>query len=133
LVRSEEARHQQILKGYILISFLLIGLCAGLLSGFLGIGGGSIIVPGMVLILGVAQHLAQGVALLVFIPTASLGAYAYYRRGNVDLKVALWLFIGGLAGVIWGAWLAHLIPGLELRKIFGLFAVILGARMGLNK
>lgn len=113
----------------IYMSVILIGLAAGILSGLLGVGGGTIIVPALVLILGISQHLAQGISLAVFIPTSALGAYAYYRRKYIHLNTASSLALGTSFGVIIGVIMANYIPACELRKLFGVFMIIIALTM----
>src|SRR5207245_1601897 len=69
---------------------LAIGLLTGIVSGLLGIGGGIVMVPAMVLSLGLSQHLAQGTSLFVIVPTAAAGSVTHFRLGNIRLVVAGW-------------------------------------------
>jgi uncharacterized membrane protein YfcA len=106
---------------------LLIGLVSGLLSGLFGIGGGVLIVPAFIYLLGFSQHKATGTSLAVLLPPVGLAAVAeYWRRGNVDLHaamiVAAALFVGGAVGAV----IAGHIAGPYLRLSFGLFVVVLG-------
>jgi hypothetical protein len=83
--------------------YILLGLAAGVLSGMIGIGGGTIIVPALVLLFGFSQHAAQGTTLALLVPPIGiLAAWTYYRQGYVDLTVAglicLGFFIGGFLG-----------------------------------
>ena len=108
---------------------LAIGLLTGVVSGLLGIGGGLVMVPAMVLILGLSQHLAQGTSLFVIVPTAAAGSVTHFRLGNIRLAVAGWLALGGSGGAIAGAILALLVPDQGLRVLFGLFLLYTGSRM----
>ncbi len=108
---------------------ILIGLVAGIASGLLGIGGGVIMVPAMVFLLGLSQHLAQGTSLAVIIPTAAAGAVTHFRIGNVRLNTALWLSIGGMAGAVAGALAAVASSDELLRVFFGGFLSFTGLRM----
>ena len=65
-----------------------VGLVTGVISGLMGIGGGNVLVPASTILLHLGQHQAQGVSLLVIVPTAISGAWTHYRRGNVQVKVA---------------------------------------------
>ena len=68
---------------------ILLGLVAGILSGLIGIGGGTIIVPALVLFFGISQHMAQGTTLALLVPPIGiLAAWTYYRQGYVDLHIA---------------------------------------------
>ena len=86
-----------------LASLLAIGLAAGFLAGLLGIGGGILIVPALVLLLGFDQHLAQGTSLVVIIPAALAGSWTHYRRGRLDLRVAAFVAVGGVLGAAIGS------------------------------
>jgi uncharacterized protein len=99
---------------------LAVGLFTGVVSGLMGIGGGNIVVPASTILFGMEQHQAQGVSLLVIVPTALAGAWTHYRRGNVDLRVAVLLSIGAVVGGFIGARVAQLVPGDSLRVIFGI-------------
>ncbi len=110
-----------------------IGLAAGILSGLLGVGGGIILVPAMVLLLGLSQTMAQGISLAVIIPTAISGATVHYRQGHLHLRDVRWLAIGGVAGGLGGSALALILPVLALRGLFGLLMVVVGVSMALPK
>ena len=95
------------------------GFGVGLLSGVMGIGGGILLVPMMVLGFGLAQHLAQGTSRAAIIPTAVVGAVTHDRAGNVDRGAALWLGAGGLLGALAGALVAVAMPRQLLVRLFG--------------
>ena len=98
---------------------ILSGLLVGLLSGTMGIGGGILLVPIMVLGFGLAQHVAQGTSLAAIIPTSIVGAYTHDRAGNVDRFAALWVGAGGLTGALVGALVAVRLPRELLVRLFG--------------
>jgi uncharacterized membrane protein YfcA len=106
-----------------------IGIGTGVVSGMLGVGGGILMVPGMVLFLGMTQHTAEGTSLLVIIPTALVGAYTHFRKGYVLLLAAAILGAGGIAGAFIGSRIALSVPAHTLRVIFGVYLVLLGVRM----
>jgi hypothetical protein len=108
---------------------LAIGLVAGVGSGLLGIGGGAIMVPAMVILLGLSQHLSQGTSLLVIIPTAVAGSITHFRMGNVNLATAAWLSLGGIVGAAAGALAALATPDEVLRLLFGGYLAFTGIRM----
>ena len=99
---------------------LAVGLFPGVVSGLMGIGGGNVMVPASTILFGLEQHQAQGVSLLVIIPTAVSGAWSHYRRGNVNVRVALLLIPGAVLGGLIGARLAQGVPSDQLRIIFGI-------------
>ena len=103
-----------------------IGLGAGLLAGMLGVGGGLVLVPGMVLLLNVEQHTAQGVSLAVITVTALAGAVTHYRQQNVVLKVVLGIAPAAVLFGFLGGIVANLIDASLLRRIFGSLTILLG-------
>ncbi|MDQ6919747.1 MAG: sulfite exporter TauE/SafE family protein [Candidatus Dormibacteraeota bacterium] len=98
---------------------ILTGLAVGVLSGVMGIGGGILLVPIMVLGFGFTQHVAQGTSLAAIVPTAIVGAYTHDRAHNVDRGAAIWLSVGGLAGALLGALVAVQLPRELLVRLFG--------------
>jgi uncharacterized protein len=110
-----------------IILLLVIGLAAGILSGFFGIGGGVIIVPALIYILGFTQHKATGTSLAVLLPPIGLIAVLeYYHHGNVDFRAALIIAATAIIGAWLGAVLADKLSGPVLRLAFGVFVVLLG-------
>jgi uncharacterized membrane protein YfcA len=111
-------------------SFLLllaVGLLAGILSGFFGIGGGVIIVPALIYLMGFSQHKATGTSLAVLLPPIGLMAVLeYYHHDNVDLRAALVIALAALLGAWIGAVVANKLPGPVLRLCFGVFVVLMG-------
>lgn len=109
---------------------LALGLAAGILGGFIGVGGGVLIVPVLVLALGFEQHMAVGTSLGALLPPVGiLGAYEYYRHGQLNVTYALLLGIGLLIGAYIGAVYAVKLPALLLRRIFAVFLLITSIRM----
>ncbi len=115
------------------ISLVLLGFASGFASGFLGVGGGVILVPALVLLAAVPQHLAQGVSLLFVIPTAVAGSITHSRMGNVERSVILPLAATSVVSALLAAHLASALPGTALRVGFGALVVVLGARLVLAK
>ncbi|MDD5011263.1 MAG: TSUP family transporter [Phycisphaerae bacterium] len=113
-----------------IILFLLLGLVAGVASGLIGIGGATIIIPALVLLFGMSQHLAQGTTLAMMVPPIGiLAAWMYYQKGYVDLKIAGLMCIGFLIGGLIGGHFAVQIHGHILKKLFGIFLLIVSLRM----
>lgn len=109
---------------------VLIGLLIGAISGVVGIGGGILIIPALVWVFGMSQIRAQGTSLGALLAPVGLFAFLeYYRRGHADLRIAVLLGIGFLAGGYFGAVAAQHIPEAYLRRIFALMLVVVGARM----
>ena len=112
---------------------LILGLCAGVLVGLLGIGGGVVLVPAMVHLLHMDQHAAQGTSLFVLLPPIGLGALLEYRKqGSVDLRAGILCAIGMLFGGYLGGKIAVPMPTIRLTQLFGAFlmfsAVLLWVR-----
>lgn len=108
---------------------LLMGLCTGILSGLLGIGGGVVLVPMMVFILGITQHTAQGISMLVIIPTAIVSLWHFHKDGLINYQAALYMAGGAVIGALITANLAQYIPASELKRIFGVFVIYTGFKM----
>jgi uncharacterized membrane protein YfcA len=110
---------------------LLISLVGGTLSGALGVGSGILIIPALVLGLGFQQKVAQGVCLGVMVPMALTGAFSYYV--NPDIKISLSVILVmiplAMAGAYLGSQIAAWLPALILRRFFGVFIIVVGARM----
>ena len=113
---------------------LLLGLAAGVASGFLGIGGGTIIIPVLVYAAGFSQHQAQGTTLALMIPPIGLlAAMKYYQAGNVDIRIAALICIGFFIGGFVGASFVMPIPDPLLKRIFGVFLILIALKMILGK
>ena len=112
---------------------LALGLIAGLLSGMLGIGGGTIIIPGIVLLLGTEQHVAQGVSLSAMLLTALVGTFIHYRQGNVKLSMVLLIAPSAVAFSYLGAWAAGITSAEWLTRSFAIFLLIIGFWLLLSK
>jgi uncharacterized membrane protein YfcA len=117
-----------------LIILLVIGLLAGFTGGSLGLGGGIIIVPALVFIMGFTQHQAQGTSLAVIVfPVAFLGAFNYYRSGYVNIKYVLVLAVAFLVGSYLGSLMSINMPEKILKKVFGFALLALSLKMIFNK
>jgi uncharacterized membrane protein YfcA len=120
-------------KGLVMESYLLymvLGLVAGILSGLIGIGGGVIIVPALVLLFGMSQHNAQGTTLAMLIPPIGiLAAWTYYKAGYVDVKVAALVAVGFFAGSFFGARIATHVSDATLERIFGVALLLIALKM----
>jgi uncharacterized membrane protein YfcA len=117
-----------------IILYLLLGLIAGVLSGLLGIGGGIFIIPALIFLLGFSQQTAQGTTLAMMVPPIGLlAAWAYYKAGFVDLKIAGLMCIGFFVGGFFGAKFATAIPEATLSRIFGVAMLIVSVKMIIGK
>ncbi len=104
---------------------IIIGFCSGIISG-MGIGGGAILIPALILLQNIEQQTAQGINLLYFLPTAIVSLIVHIKNKNVLLKTALILGISGVLGAIGGSLLAVKLSGGLLRKLFGGFLLLIG-------
>lgn len=119
----------------IVVQMLLIGLVAGVAGGMFGIGGGAIMVPAMVLLIGLDQKFATGTSIAAqILPIGILGAGVYYRNGNVNIKYALLIAAGLIVGNLFGALFANqpFISSETMKKLYGIFLLLLGARYLIN-
>ena len=103
----------------------LAGAAAGVLSGF-GVGGGTLLLIYMTSFAGVEQHLAQGINLLYFLPTAATALPAHLKNGYVDKKTVLPAVCAGLVGTAAAAWAATALDVSLLRRFFGAFLICIG-------
>ena len=116
------------------LSYILVGLIAGILSGAFGIGGGTIMVPLLVLLFGLTQHQAQGTALAVMLaPVFILAVMRYYAAGNVKVQMALFIACGFVVGALLGAHWIQGIPDATLKRAFGVFLILMGIKMAFLK
>lgn len=110
--------------------FIAIGVLAGILSGLFGIGGGVVIVPSLIMIAGLAPIAATGTSLgALLLPVGALGAWEYYRRGDLNIRASLWIAIGLFFGAWLGARLAQHMTPTQLKRAFAVFLVLIAGRM----
>ena len=113
-----------------IIYLVLIGLAAGFLGGMVGIGGGVIIVPALGLLLGMSQHLSQGISLtLLMFPVGILGVINYYKKGYVDFRYAGLLAVGFLLGSYLGSRFSLSLSQDVVKKIFAVVMILLALKM----
>ncbi len=119
----------------IIVSLIIIGLLAGILSGFMGVGGGVVMIPLMLLLLGYNQHEAQGLSLAVLaVPVTFLAAYTYHTSGSpINWKYAFVIAVFFVVGGYIGSKFAVSIPQNILKKIFALILVIAAIKMFFSK
>jgi uncharacterized membrane protein YfcA len=120
-----------------LLLVILIGFVAGILGGMVGIGGGIVIVPALVMLLGFTQHQAQGSSLvLLMLPVGILGVYNYYQQGHITMntfKLVLILAVGFVVGSYFGSKIAVAIDVKLLRKLFAGFIMLVALKMLFDK
>lgn len=104
---------------------IIISVITGIIGG-MGIGGGTILIPSLIFFLKTPQHIAQSVNLLSFIPTALVAVISHIKQGNIEKKISLRLILSGIIGAIIGSYFAIKLPGHILRRLFGVFLLIMG-------
>jgi uncharacterized membrane protein YfcA len=114
----------------IFLYLLIIGLAAGFMGGLVGIGGGVIIVPALVMLLGMSQHQAQGTSLMMILfPVGILGVLNYYKQGYVDFKYAGLLAVGFFIGSYLGSKYSLSLPQLTVKRIFAVVMMLLAIKI----
>jgi len=103
----------------------IVSIFSGIISG-MGIGGGTILIPALIILFNTKQHIAQSVNLLSFIPIAVVALLTHIKNNNVEKKLSIKLIIAGIIGAIAGASLASTFSSTMLKKIFGIFLLIMG-------
>ncbi len=114
------------------MKLFLIGIVSGIISG-MGIGGGTILIPALIIFTNLSQQETQGINLVVFIPIAVAALIIHIKEKNIDFKLAFWIIVGGIIGAILGSKLALKISSANLKKIFALFLLFIGIYELLNK
>ncbi|SHH63617.1 sulfite exporter TauE/SafE family protein [Sporanaerobacter acetigenes] len=111
------------------LKIISIGLITGLINGLFGSGGGTIIVPTMIFLLGIDDHKAHATAIAVILPLTIISTIIYYRQNIIKYDVAFTVAIGGIAGSFIGSNLLNKVPTNILRKIFGSFMIFAAIRL----
>jgi uncharacterized membrane protein YfcA len=116
-----------------IITFILIGITAGITSGFFGIGGGLIIIPSLIYIAGFSQHLATGTSLAVLLPPIGIAAFlVYYRNNNVNVPAAIIIALSLIVSSWFSARFANNLNPMHLRLAFGIFISVIGLYITLS-
>jgi uncharacterized membrane protein YfcA len=111
------------------LALIAIGVAAGVVAGLLGVGGGVLFVPGLVIVVGLGQHQAEATSLLAIIPVAIVGTWRQDRYGNVRRRDALLLGLLSLAGAAAGVALANALSGRVLRDAFAGLMILIAAQL----
>jgi hypothetical protein len=119
----------------VVLSLVVIGLLAGIFSGFMGVGGGVVMIPLMIVFLGFNQHEAQGLSLAVLaVPVTLIAAYTYHTSGfPVDWKFALIIAVFFVVGALAGSKFAVKVDQNVLKKIFAVVLVIAAVKLYFGK
>jgi uncharacterized membrane protein YfcA len=113
-----------------LLILVLVGLLAGALSGFVGVGGGIIIVPAMIYFMNMNQMQAQGVSLaLLMLPVGVLGVMNYYKAGHIQFNYVLIMAIGFVLGNYFGSKYAMRVPEHKIKFLFSLLMLYVAVQM----
>ncbi len=114
----------------VILVLLLIGLFAGMLSGFIGVGGGIVIVPALIYFLGFSQHMAQGTSLALMLPPIGiLAVYNYHKAGEINFTYAIVIAIAFILGGYFGSKISLRLSPHAVKFFFGLFLLYIAFRM----
>ena len=125
-------RYQKVKEVFmpVILICVVLGLAAGALSGLVGLGGGVIVLPVLMYVLGMEQHMAQGTTLGMLLPPIGiLAVWTYYKSGYVDVKIALLLCVGFIIGALIGSKIAVNMDTKYLKMICGIMFIIIGLKM----
>ena len=109
---------------------ILIGVAAGMLSGLLGVGGGALFVPALVLVLGLDQVDAEATSLLAIVPVALVGAWRQHRYGNVRVRDGLVIGLLAIPGALLGVVLVNALPERAIEYGFAALLIWIAWRLG---
>jgi uncharacterized membrane protein YfcA len=113
-----------------ILLLLIVGLAAGVLSGLVGLGGGVIIVPALVYLMGFNQHQATGTSLgILLLPAGIFAVLNYYQKGYIDVKVVLLIFAGFLVGGWLGSKISLNISEGTLKKVFAVVLILIAGKV----
>jgi uncharacterized membrane protein YfcA len=109
---------------------IAIGMLAGILSGFIGVGGGIIIVPGLMYFLGMQQHMAQGTSLVLMLPPIGiLAAMNYYKAGEMNISYALIIAAAFIVGGYFGSKLSLKLSPVTVKFFFGIIMLYVSVKL----
>jgi uncharacterized protein len=127
------SRDAELVLTWITIAGLVVlGLVTGILAGLLGVGGGVVVVPALLLLFGTSDLIAKGTSLLMMIPTAVSGTVGNIRRRNVDLVAAALVGVAACTTTALGAWFATLLDPFVANILFAAFLVFIAAQMAMR-
>ncbi len=122
------------MNAYTFIILVIIGLAAGVLGGMFGLGGGVIIIPALVYLLGMTQHGAQGTSVAIMLPPIGImAAYNYYKAGEINIKYALIIAAAFIIGGYFGSQLALQLNANIMRKVFAVCLLLFAVKMFFTK
>jgi uncharacterized protein len=113
-----------------IVGLIVLGIVAGVLSSMVGIGGGIVIVPTLVIGFGLAQHTAQGTTLaMLSVPVALASVINYHKAGAVNWQFVIWLCLGFVIGGYFGSQFALQIPEKMIKRVFACLLIVVAAKM----
>lgn len=112
-----------------MIEAVVIGFFAGAVAGMLGVGGGVLFVPGLVLGLGLSQVDAEATSLLAIVPVALLGAWRQYRYGNVRVREGLLVGVLAVPAAIAGVAIVNVVPERAIKVAFACLMLVVAAQL----
>lgn len=112
-----------------ILILIAVGMCAGLLSSMVGIGGGIVIVPALVILFGLSQKMAQGTSLAMLLPPIGiLGVMIYHKAGNIRWDYALILILSFVLGSYFGAKWVQNMNTITVKRIFAIFMIVIAVK-----
>lgn len=111
---------------------VVLGVVTGVISGLIGVGGGIVVVPALMVLFGTSDLVAKGTSLLMMIPTAVSGTIGNLRRGNVDLAAAAVVGVAACTTTALGAWVATLVDPFVANVLFAAYLVVIAVQLALR-
>lgn len=111
------------------LKFIFVGIVTGLANGLFGSGGGMIVVPAMIMLLGMEEHKAHATAIFIILPLSLVSMYLYISNSYINWDITWKVMLGGVAGGYIGARLLNLLPTYVLRKVFAVFIIAAALKM----
>ncbi|WP_127819060.1 sulfite exporter TauE/SafE family protein [Microbacterium sp. CPCC 204701] len=111
---------------------VVLGVVTGILSGLIGVGGGIVVVPALMVLFGTSDLVAKGTSLLMMIPTALSGTIGNLRRGNVDLTAAAVVGVAACTTTALGAWVATLVDPFVANLLFAAYLVVIAVQLAVR-
>ena len=111
------------------LGVVAVGFLAGIIAGMLGVGGGALFAPALVLFLGESQLHAEATSLVAIVPTALAGAWSQQRYGNLRLREGVTLGALAVAGAVTGVAIANVLPERALRITFAVFLLVVASQL----
>ncbi|MGE5629693.1 MAG: sulfite exporter TauE/SafE family protein [Caulobacteraceae bacterium] len=116
-------------KNKSIIKIILLGIVTGLINGLFGSGGGTLLVPCLVFIMGIEDHKAHATAIAIILPISLISSFIYFRYDVVNWGLTFKVAIGSVLGALLGSSILNRVSVNILRKVFGAFMIIAAIRM----